>query len=87
MIINTKKMKHSTEIVPMHDVALKLIDGVTYCSTGFACVMSFLDKHAAGIGVLIAVLTYITSTSLNLYWKKKHYRLEKERIHGKANES
>lgn len=64
----------------IHEAIIKALDTTTYCSAGFSVVMAFLDKHAAGLGVIIAFLSLIVSMFLNNHWKKKHYELEKRKL-------
>jgi len=56
------------------------LNGATYGTSGFGIALTFFDNHAAALMAVIAIVTFITSTVLNFYWKKKHYLLEVEKL-------
>jgi hypothetical protein len=58
------------------EVIVKVGEAITVCTSLGACVMDYLDHHAAAVGVLIAGVSLVTTISINWYWRVKMYKLE-----------
>lgn len=59
--------------------SVKVGEHLTVCTGLFTCAASFLNEYAAAVGALVAILSLIFTQITNWYWRRKMWRLAKDK--------